>query len=69
MSIIKIPVRRIIHADPQRGNTLPWISLEVTMTEEQMQATLNSILENISGETWAKWVAQINSECFGEVQA
>jgi hypothetical protein len=32
------------------------------MTEAQMRETLNSFLANITGETWAKWVEEINAE-------
>jgi len=69
VSIVKIPVRRITACEAQRGHTLPWLDLQVTMTEDQMYQALNSMLTNISGETWSKWVDRINQECFGEVAA
>lgn len=60
MSVITLPCRWINSVDPTASPDQ--IKVEIKMTEAQMFAALQSMLTHIPGETWAKWVAQINGE-------
>lgn len=60
MSIVRFPVRYIASVDPTSSRDC--IKVELSMTEAQMYEALQAFLTRVSGETWAKWVKQIDSE-------
>ena len=62
MSAVRIPARCVRFVEPEIRKDARGVSVELEMTEAMMFEALRSMLTRVSGETWAKWVEQINAE-------
>lgn len=59
---MKLRIQRVLGIfSGQRPNSSE-VVLECHMNEEQMHDALLEFLESISGETWQKWVDEINAD-------
>lgn len=59
---VYIPVRCIRSIDIKSSGYGRCMAVEADMSEAMMYDALNSMLTRVSGETWARWVKQINRE-------
>lgn len=62
MSSVHIHAQSVRSVEPAFHDARRCVEVTVDMTESQMLAALKSMLEHVSGETWARWVEQINAE-------